>query len=85
MAQKSQNRTLASLLLGVLSALILLTVMTVGVTMVDLGSQWNFVVAMIIATIKEKVPGTADARVGPFLAGLAGFAAPLLLAEGLAP
>lgn len=40
------------LLLGVLGALIVLTVMTVGVTMVDLGSQGNFVVAMIIATIK---------------------------------
>lgn len=40
------------LLLGVLGALIVLTVLTVGVTAVDLGSQGNFVVAMIIATIK---------------------------------
>jgi len=41
-----------SLLVGVLLALILLTVLTVGVTSVDLGSQGNFVVAMIIATVK---------------------------------
>ncbi len=40
------------LLLGVLGALILLTVLTVGVTAVDLGGQGNFVVAMIIATVK---------------------------------
>jgi cytochrome c oxidase subunit IV len=40
------------LLVGVLGALIVLTVMTVGVTAVDLGSQGNFIVAMIVATIK---------------------------------
>lgn len=37
---------------GVLGALIVLTVLTVAVTSVDLGSQGNFIVAMIIATIK---------------------------------
>jgi cytochrome c oxidase subunit 4 len=41
-----------SLLVGVAGALIVLTVLTVGVTAVDLGSQGNFIVAMIIATIK---------------------------------
>jgi cytochrome c oxidase subunit IV len=41
-----------SLLIGVLLALALLTVLTVVVTAVDLGSQGNFVVAMVIATIK---------------------------------
>ena len=41
-----------SLLIGVLLALVLLTVLTVGVTAVDLGSQGNFIVAMIIATVK---------------------------------
>lgn len=40
------------LLGGVLGALILLTVLTVGVTAIDLGSQGNFIVAMIIATVK---------------------------------
>jgi cytochrome c oxidase subunit IV len=40
------------LLLVVWGALMLLTVITVGVTMVDLGSQTNLVVAMVIATIK---------------------------------
>ncbi|MCH2110284.1 MAG: cytochrome C oxidase subunit IV family protein [Polyangiaceae bacterium] len=40
------------LLLGVLGALIVLTVLTVGVTAIDLGSEGNFVVAMVIATIK---------------------------------
>jgi len=37
---------------GVLVALVVLTVLTVAVTSVDLGSQGNFIVAMIIATIK---------------------------------
>jgi len=37
---------------GVLGALIVLTVLTVAVTSIDLGSQGNFIVAMIIATIK---------------------------------
>lgn len=41
-----------SLLVGVLLALGMLTVLTVAVTAVDLGSQGNFVVAMIIATVK---------------------------------
>lgn len=40
------------LLLGVLGALVVLTVVTVGVTAVDLGAQGNLIVAMIIATIK---------------------------------
>lgn len=41
-----------SVLVGVLVALGMLTVLTVAVTAVDLGSQGNFVVAMIIATVK---------------------------------
>lgn len=41
-----------SLLVGVLGALVILTILTVAVTAVDLGSQGNFIVAMIIATIK---------------------------------
>jgi cytochrome c oxidase subunit IV len=41
-----------SLLIGVLLALIVLTVLTVGVTAVDLGSQGNLIVAMIVATVK---------------------------------
>lgn len=40
------------LLIGVLGALILLTILTVAVTAVDLGSQGNFIVAMVIATVK---------------------------------
>jgi cytochrome c oxidase subunit IV len=40
------------LLVGVWAALMVLTVATVAVTRVDLGSQNNFVIAMIIATIK---------------------------------
>ena len=44
--------TPVKLLLGVFGALTVLTVFTVLVTSVDLGSQGNFVVAMIIATIK---------------------------------
>jgi cytochrome c oxidase subunit IV len=40
------------LLVGVLAALTILTVLTVAVTGVDLGGQGNFIVAMIIATIK---------------------------------
>lgn len=40
------------LLGGVLGALIILTVLTVGVTAIDLGSQGNFIVAMVIATVK---------------------------------
>lgn len=41
-----------SLLVGVLIALVLLTILTVGVTAIDLGAQGNFIVAMIIATVK---------------------------------
>jgi len=44
--------TPVKLLLGVFGALTVLTVFTVLVTSIDLGSQGNFVVAMIIATIK---------------------------------
>jgi cytochrome c oxidase subunit 4 len=40
------------LLGAVLGALLVLTVLTVGVTSVDLGSQGNFIVAMVVATIK---------------------------------
>ncbi|HXS16104.1 MAG TPA: cytochrome C oxidase subunit IV family protein, partial [Polyangiaceae bacterium] len=40
------------LLVAVAAALIVLTVLTVGVTAVDLGSQGNFIVAMVIATVK---------------------------------
>ena len=40
------------LLVGVLVALMVLTVLTVSVTYYDLGSEGNLVVAMIIATIK---------------------------------
>ncbi len=41
-----------SILVGVLGALILLTILTVAVTAVDLGSSGNFLVAMAIATVK---------------------------------
>ena len=44
--------TPVKLLFGVFGALTVLTVFTVLVTAVDLGSQGNFVVAMIIATVK---------------------------------
>lgn len=40
------------LLIGVLGALMALTVLTVSVTHYDLGSEGNLVVAMIIATVK---------------------------------
>ena len=40
------------MLVAVWGALMVLTVITVGVTVVDLGSQTNLVVAMAIATIK---------------------------------
>lgn len=40
------------LLAAVLGALIVLTVVTVAVTKVDLGGQWNLIVAMAIATVK---------------------------------
>ena len=52
-----------SLLLGVLGALVILTVLTVAVTAVDLGSQGNFIVAMIIATVFATTCGeTVDGR-----------------------
>ena len=38
---------------------------------------------LIIATIKEKVPGTADARMGPFFAGLVGYSLLMLIVERL--
>lgn len=40
------------MLLGVLAALMVLTILTVSVTNFDLGAQGNLVVAMVIATIK---------------------------------
>jgi len=40
------------LLLTIWGALMVLTVMTVGVTLVDFGGQTNFVIAMAIATVK---------------------------------
>jgi cytochrome c oxidase subunit IV len=46
------HTTPVALLLGVLSALLVLTVLTVAVTSIDLGAQGNLVVAMIIATVK---------------------------------
>lgn len=44
--------TPVKLLVGVFGALVVFTVATVAVTSFDLGSQGNFIVAMIIATIK---------------------------------
>jgi cytochrome c oxidase subunit 4 len=44
--------TPVKLLVGVFGALTVLTVLTVVVTSIDLGSQGNFVIAMIVATIK---------------------------------
>ena len=40
------------LLLGILGALLVLTILTVSVTAIDLGQQGNLVVAMVVATIK---------------------------------
>ena len=40
------------LLLAIFAALTVLTVITVAVTAVDLGSQGNFIIAMVIATVK---------------------------------
>jgi cytochrome c oxidase subunit 4 len=40
------------MLVGVLAALLFLTVLTVSVTNYDLGSEGNLVVGMVIATIK---------------------------------
>jgi cytochrome c oxidase subunit IV len=46
------HTTPVSLLVGILAALMVLTILTVSVTSVDLGAQGNLVVAMVIATIK---------------------------------
>jgi cytochrome c oxidase subunit 4 len=46
------HTTPVSLLVGVLSVLLVLTIITVIVTRLDLGGQGNLVVAMVIATIK---------------------------------
>lgn len=46
------HTTPVSLLVGILGALMVLTVLTVSVTSIDLGAQGNLVVAMVIATIK---------------------------------
>ena len=46
------HTTPVKLLVGILAILMVLTIITVAVTMVDLGSQGNLVVAMVIATIK---------------------------------
>jgi cytochrome c oxidase subunit IV len=46
------HTTPVSLLVGILTALLVLTVFTVTVTSIDLGGEGNLVVAMIIATIK---------------------------------
>jgi cytochrome c oxidase subunit 4 len=46
------HTTPVKLLVGILAVLMFLTVVTVAVTAVDLGSQGNLVVAMVIATIK---------------------------------
>ena len=47
--------TSLQLLLGVFGALIVLTVVTVLVTGVDLGGEGNFIVAMVIATVKASL------------------------------
>jgi len=46
------HTTPVSLLVGILAVLLVLTIATVAVTSVDLGSQGNLIVAMVIATIK---------------------------------
>jgi cytochrome c oxidase subunit 4 len=46
------------LLLTIWGALMVLTVMTVGVTLVDFGGQTNFVIAMAIATVKAGLVAT---------------------------
>lgn len=46
------HTTPVKLLVGILAILMVLTIITVAVTMVDLGSQGNLVVAMVIATVK---------------------------------
>ena len=46
------HTTPVSLLVGILAALMVLTVLTVSVTSIDLGGQGNLIVAMAIATLK---------------------------------
>lgn len=46
------HTTPVSLLFGILGVLLVLTIATVAVTAIDLGSQGNLIVAMVIATIK---------------------------------
>jgi cytochrome c oxidase subunit 4 len=46
------HTTPVSMLVGILAALMVLTVLTVSVTSFDLGAQGNLVVAMVIATVK---------------------------------
>jgi cytochrome c oxidase subunit IV len=46
------HTTPVKLLVAVLGALMFLTIVTVAVTSVDLGSSGNLIVAMVIATIK---------------------------------
>jgi len=46
------HTTPVPLLIGILGALLVLTVLTVSVTSIDLGSQGNLVIAMVVATIK---------------------------------
>jgi cytochrome c oxidase subunit IV len=46
------HTTPLSLLVGILVALLVLTIFTVSVTSIDLGAQGNLIVAMVIATIK---------------------------------
>jgi cytochrome c oxidase subunit 4 len=46
------HTTPVALLLGILGALLVLTILTVAVTSIDLGAQGNLIVAMVIATVK---------------------------------
>ena len=46
------HTTPVSLLAGILTILMVLTIVTVAVTKIDLGGQGNLIVAMIIATVK---------------------------------
>jgi cytochrome c oxidase subunit IV len=43
------------MLVTILAILLVLTVITVAVTRIDLGGQWNLVVAIVIATIKASL------------------------------
>ena len=46
------HTTPVPLLVGILGALLVLTILTVSVTSFDLGQQGNLIVAMVIATVK---------------------------------